>query len=242
MPKAGFIDMKRCPQCSFLYLDSDQLCDLDQTPLIVDHSADVGAIQHSEDEAGKLSPNASVRQRKLTLKAVSAAIVAGLVIGLTMLLSYQRMRLEASQAPPTSHAKTSQTSQAQAAQAQAASRVSLVAQQASNEVSTIATLAQQESDTSASSDKRSHSAAPSSSTTSRTTLNTRPDSGGLRVSANPVSTGDVAKPARGPVTIRLANGSTLQADEVWRTKAGIWYRRKGIVTLLKPNRVRSTNH
>ncbi len=29
------------------------------------------------------------------------------------------------------------------------------------------------------------------------------------------------------------HGSSLQADEVWRTKAGIWYRRKGIVTLLQ---------
>jgi hypothetical protein len=153
-----------------------------------------------------------------------------------MLLSYQRMRLQASQAPPTSQAKTSQ---AQAAQA---SRVSLVAQQAANEISANAELAQQESATSSAPEDTSHSAKPSSSTTARTTLNTRPDSARLRVSSNPVSTGDVAKTGRGPVTIRLANGSTLQADEVWRTKAGIWYRRKGIVTLLKPNQVRSTSN
>ncbi len=228
--------MKRCPQCSFLYLDSDQLCDLDQTPLVADPSADVGAIEQLDHEAGKLSPKRSVRQRKLNLKTISAAIVGGLIIGLTMLLSYQRTRLEASQAPPTSQAKTSK------AQATQASRVSMVAQQTSNEISTNATLEQQASDTSASPDNRSHSAAPSSSTTSRTTLKPQPDSARLRVSSNPVSTGNVAKPDRGPVTIRLADGSTLQADEVWRTKAGIWYRRKGIITLLKPNRVRSTSH
>jgi cytoskeletal protein RodZ len=228
--------MKRCPQCSFLYLDSDHLCDLDQTPLVADPSADVGAIEQLDHEPGKLSPKGSVRQRKLNLKTISAAIVAGLVIGLTMLLSYQRMRLEASQAPQASQAKTSQT------QADQASRVTLVAQQASNEISTNAALAQQEPDTSASPDHRSQSAAPSSSTSSRTTLNTRHDSARVRVSSNPVSTGNVTKPGRGPVTIRLADGSTLQADEVWRTKAGIWYRRKGIVTLLKPNRVRSTEH
>lgn len=225
--------MKRCPQCSFLYLDSDQLCDLDQTPLVADHSADVSAIELSDHEHGKLSPKGSVRLRKLNLKTISAAIVAGLIIGLTMLLSYQRMRLQASQAP---HA-----SQAKAAQADQASRVAQVAQQASNEISTNPALTQQP-DSSLLRDDRSPSVAPSSSTTSKTTLNPRPDSARVRVSSNPVSTGDVAKTRRGPVTIRLADGSTLQADEVWRTKAGIWYRRKGIVTLLKPNQVRSTSH
>jgi hypothetical protein len=232
--------MKRCPQCSFLYLDSDQLCDLDQTPLVADPSADGGAIEQFNHEHGTLSPKGSVRQRKLSLKTISAAIVAGLIIGVTILLSYQRMRLEASQAP---HASQAKTAQAQAAQAQAdqASRVLLVAQNASNEISTNPALTQQP-DSSSLRDNRSPSVAPSSSTTSKTTLNPRPDSARVRVSSNPVSTGNVTKPGRGPVTIRLADGSTLQADEVWRTKAGIWYRRKGIVTLLKPNQVRSTSH
>jgi hypothetical protein len=225
--------MKRCPECSFLYLDSDQLCDLDKTPLIADDSAtDLGAIEHSEQKAGQVSLNAAMRM--LNLKTLSAAIVASLIIGLMLMFSYQRMRpsLQASQAPPTS--------QAQAAQA---SRVTQVAQQVSNEVSANATLAQQESEFPVMpDDNTSPSAKPSSSTTAKTTPNTRPDSARLRVSSNQVSTGDVTKSGRGPVTIRLANGSTLQADEVWRTKAGIWYRRKGIVTLLKPNRVRAMNH
>lgn len=228
--------MKRCPHCSFLYLDSDQFCDLDQTPLIEDHSADVAAI---ERPAGKQSPKVAVRQRKLTLKTLSAAVIAGLVIGLTLLLSYQRMRLEASQAPPTSQAKTSQSPPSQAAPA---SQISPLAQPASNEVSGNVAPVQQESVASVSPANTPHSAKPSSSKTEIATPNTRPDSARLRVSSNPVSTGNVAKPGQGPVTIRLADGSTLQADEVWRTKAGIWYRRKGIVTLLKPNRVRSTQH
>lgn len=223
--------MKRCPHCSFLYLDSDQLCDLDQTPLVEDHSADVAAIEHS---AGKQSANVSIRQRKLSLKILSTAVIAGLVIGLTLLLSYQRMRLEASQAPTTSQSQTFQPVPA--------SQVSLEAQPASNEVSDKVAHAQEESDTPVSPANTPHSAKPPSSKTERTTPNTRPDSARLRVSSNPVSTGNVTKQDRGPVTIRLADGSTLQADEVWRTKAGIWYRRKGIVTLLKPNRVRSTSH
>ncbi len=226
--------MKRCPQCSFLYLDSDQLCDLDKTPLIADDfGTDVGVIEHSEQKAGKPSLTSAVHQRKLNLKTLSAATVAGLIIGLMLLLSYQRMRLtlQASQAPPTSQAQASQDY-----------GMSQVAQQVSNEVSTNTSVAQQESDPSASRDNTSPSANPLSSTTAKTTRNTRPDSARLRVSSNPVSTGDITKPARGPVTIRLADGSSLQADEVWRTKTGIWYRRKGIVTLLKPNRVRAMNN
>jgi cytoskeletal protein RodZ len=228
--------MKHCPQCSFLYLDSDLLCDLDQTPLVADHFADAAALEHSEQKGEKLPLTAAVHQQKVHLKTLSAAIIASLIIGLVLLLSYQRMRIEANQAPPTSQAKTSP------AQASQASRVAQIAQQASNEVATKAALAQQESGASVSRDNTSPSAESSSSSTSRTTPNTRPDSARLRVSSNPVSTGDVAKPGSGPVTIRLANGSTLQADEVWRTKAGIWYRRKGIVTLLNRNHVRSTNN
>ncbi|MCM3902962.1 MAG: hypothetical protein ND866_14745 [Pyrinomonadaceae bacterium] len=226
--------MKHCPKCGFLYLDSDQVCDLDQTLLITDDvGSDVSLVEKSEQKPEELSLTAAVHQRKLNLKTVLAATVAGLIIGL-LLLSYQRMRptLQASQAPPTSQAQTSQ-----------ASRVTQIAKLASNEAAAKAALAQQASQILAEPhDNVSPSAKPLSSTAAKTTLSARPDSARLSVSSNPVSTGDVANSGRGPVTIRLANGSTLQADEVWRTKAGIWYRRKGIVTFLKPNRVRAMNH
>ncbi|HKE60671.1 MAG TPA: hypothetical protein VKB46_28385, partial [Pyrinomonadaceae bacterium] len=42
-----------------------------------------------------------------------------------------------------------------------------------------------------------------------------------------------------PVVIRLASGGKVEADEVWRTKEGVWYRRDGVVTLLKSNRVKA---
>jgi cytoskeletal protein RodZ len=231
--------MKRCPQCSFLYLDSDQLCDLDQTPLVADDfGADPSVIGHSEQKAGVVSFATAVakpkRKRRLKPKTLLAAIVGGFVIGLTLLLVYQRMRptLQASQSAPPSQAEISQ-----------ASRVSQVAHQASSEAVAKAELAQQESAAPAvPNDNKSPSAEPSTSTTGKTTPNTRSDSARVKVSSNPVSTGDVSKSGRGPVTIQLANGSTLEADEVWRTKAGIWYRRKGIVTFIKPNRVRAMNH
>ncbi|MGI8898477.1 MAG: hypothetical protein ACR2IB_08800 [Pyrinomonadaceae bacterium] len=225
--------MKRCPQCSFLYLDSDQLCDLDKTPLIADDfGTGVRVIEHSEQKAGKVSLTSAVHQRKLNMKTLSAATGAGLIIGLMILLSYQRMRptLQASQAPPSSQVQASQDYRGSQAT------------QVSNEVSAKARLVQQESEPLASPDNTSRSANPLSSTIAKVASNTRPDSTRVRVSSNPVSTGDVTKPGGGPVTIRLTDGSSLQADEVWRTKAGIWYRRKGIVTLLKRNRVRAVDN
>jgi len=230
--------MKRCPQCGFLYLDSDQLCDLDQTPLLPDDfGTDPSVSGHLEKKAERLSLNAAVpnsgRKRKLNPKTLLAATVAGLIIGLTLLVTYQRMRptLKASQAPPTSQALAAQ-----------ASRVSQVAQQALNEAAK-SEIAQQESESSDAPNENAPSPVePSTSTMAKPTPNTRADSPRVRVSSNPVSTGDISKTGRGPVTIRLDDGSTLEADEVWRTKAGIWYRRKGIVTFIKPNRVRAMNH
>lgn len=39
--------------------------------------------------------------------------------------------------------------------------------------------------------------------------------------------------------ILLTSGGKIDADEVWRTRDGVWYRRAGIVTLLKHNRVKA---
>jgi hypothetical protein len=229
--------MKRCPQCNFLYLDSDQFCDLDQTPLLTDDFG-TDTAEHSDKNPKKLPTPAGPKpksgrtpktRRKLTPKTLLAAIVAGFTIGLMVLLTYQRMRpdSQASQRPP---------SQSHASQA---SRVSEVALQALNEA-TKAELAQKESEPSDAPDGTPLTLTePATSSTARTSSNARPDSAHTRISSNPVSTGDAAKSGRGPVTIHLADGSTIEADEVWRTKAGIWYRRKGIVTFIKPNRVRT---
>jgi hypothetical protein len=37
----------------------------------------------------------------------------------------------------------------------------------------------------------------------------------------------------------LSSGGKIDADEVWRTKDGVWYRRNGIVTLLKRAQVKA---
>ena len=57
------------------------------------------------------------------------------------------------------------------------------------------------------------------------------------ISRHPVSTGTQNSTQTGAV-IRLSNGARIEADEVWRTKDGVWYRRNGLVTLLKASQVK----
>jgi hypothetical protein len=36
--------MKRCPQCLFIYPDTDSVCDFDQTPLVSATEAEIAAV------------------------------------------------------------------------------------------------------------------------------------------------------------------------------------------------------
>jgi hypothetical protein len=54
-----------------------------------------------------------------------------------------------------------------------------------------------------------------------------------------VSTSGDEKTRRGQVTIRLTNGTSVEADEAWETGEGIWYRRRGVVTLLERDQVKA---
>ena len=59
------------------------------------------------------------------------------------------------------------------------------------------------------------------------------------LSSGMVSTGGDEKKGHGPITIRLTNGMNVEADEVWQTDDGIWYRRRGIATLLERKDVKA---
>ena len=62
-----------------------------------------------------------------------------------------------------------------------------------------------------------------------------------RATSDPVSTSGPGIGTRqgGKPVIMLASGGKIEADEVWRTKDGVWYRRNGIVTLLKRGQVKN---
>jgi hypothetical protein len=60
-----------------------------------------------------------------------------------------------------------------------------------------------------------------------------------RLTFSPVSAGSPTGNRRGPVILRLINGPTIQADEAWEKREGIWYRQGGVVTFLKRGRVKT---
>jgi len=61
----------------------------------------------------------------------------------------------------------------------------------------------------------------------------------IELSSSPISTASGDKAKNGPVLIKLDDGVTIDADEAWQTGEGIWYRRRGVVTLLDPKHVKT---
>jgi cytoskeletal protein RodZ len=184
--------MKRCPQCLFIYPESDQRCDFDQTPLV--------AVDDSEiDRATKPKP------RPNKIKFVLIAVAA--VIGFGVLAIYLGFKTEN---------KDQETPIVPVATAQETPPPSSPSPSPSVSPSP--------------SPSPSPKASPARVATSHTTT-----------SVDPVSTSGPGNGTRrgGKPTIVLTSGGKIDADEVWRTRDGIWYRKNGIVTLLKPNRVKA---
>jgi hypothetical protein len=60
-----------------------------------------------------------------------------------------------------------------------------------------------------------------------------------RSTSDPVSTSGIGTRQGSKPVILLTSGGKIDADEVWRTKDGVWYRRNGMVTLLKRGQVKT---
>jgi len=190
--------MKRCPQCLFLYPDSDEKCDFDQTALeVVDDSA--------------LEPaNRPKKSRALPIAAAVALVLGVLVVGLYIGLSGRSQNASAATETSTD--------------AQPVATPSSVAP---------SPLAPSPSPTPSPSPSPSPSASPKASP-SISTAHTRATSDPVSTSGPGIGTRTGGKPV-----IMLTSGGKIDADEVWRTKDGVWYRRNGIVTLLKRGQVKN---
>ena len=192
--------MKRCPQCSFIYLDNDECCDLDGA-----------ALQHVDDSEIEPVNRPLVRVARafgLMRSLILAATGLVILVGITSLSLYFSLRRRS--APDTIariHTQPSTTIPLPTA-------------------STTATPLPSPSPT----PTRSPSPAP---------VSTPVAAGRAVISQKPVSTSNDQTGRSGHALIRLTDGTTVRADEVWRTRDGIWYRRSGMVTLIKFNRVKS---
>jgi cytoskeletal protein RodZ len=184
--------MKRCPQCLFIYPDTDQQCDFDQTPL-------VEVADSVIDAAGK--------PRRKTLRLVSVAVVVVLGIAAFLFFTFNRNKNE-----------------------QTSIDIPSVAQETPLPPAPSPSPSVSPSPSPSPSPLPSAKPSPTGVATSHTTT-----------SRDPVSTSGPGMGTRrgGNPTILLTSGGKIEADEVWRTRDGFWYRKNGIVTFLKHSRVKA---
>ena len=189
--------MKRCPQCLFLYPESDERCDFDNTPLEVIDEAEIAAVT---------GPSKPGRR-----KVVPFAAAVGLLLGVLVFAIYYGV---SQLGRKTSAATQSPVQVAPAAPAQPVVTIP----SPSPEVSP----------------PPSPSPSPKSSPAEVSTSHTRATSDLVSTSGP-----GIAKRQGGKPVIILTSGGRIDADEVWRTRDGVWYRRNGMVTLLKRGQVKS---
>jgi len=185
--------MKRCPQCLFLYPDSDERCDFDKTALEV--------VSEAEIEA------AMSKSSKRRVVPIIAAV--GLILGVLAFAIYYAVNRTG---------KTSAATQTPNVVAPAPAKPVVISPSPSPSVSP--------SPSPSPSVKPSPTAFPASHSRSTT---------------DPVSTSGPGIGQRQGVkpVIVLTSGAKIEADEVWRTPDGFWYRRNGMVTLLKRAQVKA---
>jgi hypothetical protein len=204
--------MKRCPECLFIYPDNDVRCDFDNTALVAVDDAEIEAA--TQAPAGSTTKKSAKKSTRTSKKRGSkiAVVVVLLVSAITSLVFFAvRMRNQKRVEPATVASVSEQPAEP---------RVPHVI---------VATTPVETA-----------SPAPSPSATPKETPE-RVATSHSRTTVAPVSTSGpgMGKKLGGKTVIMLTSGGKIDADEVWRTRDGVWYRRNGIVTLLKHNRVKS---
>ena len=227
--------MKRCPECTSGFPDSFEFCERDGAILVPDFwdrlskpPAVTAEPRPPADEPIVFVPSASsvdppavigtiaypvsieTRLRQ-NWKMLAVMIVAGVVIGLVLFL-YQPFTREA----PSQNANE------------------LIANGALNQ-QPISVLPSHPSPSPSESPSPEPSPSPSPMSSPTTEVESMP----VGLSSGMVSTGGDQKTGHGPITIRLTNGMSVEADEVWQTEDGIWYRRRGVATLLERKDVKA---
>jgi hypothetical protein len=203
--------MKRCPHCHFIYPDSDERCDFDKTLLVVVGDAEIDA---ATSPAAESSPaNVAVLQTGSSINRHSRKVIPiAAAFGVTFALVLFGVY----------YGRSDQIAKAPVVQD-------------SNNLPSKPVVAPQPPLPSPS-PVASTSPPPAPSMAQKTSVSRT-----AHASNSSVSTGGTARRATqgGRPVILLSGGGKIEADEVWRTKDGVWYRRNGMVTLLKNPRVKS---
>jgi len=207
--------MKRCPECLFIYPESDSRCDFDNTPLVVVDDAELEAATGPSPAPAKPKSKRAPRKRPRKVVTFIAALIVAVVAFVVYLGIAQRRAANAElQASVTAKSDVVPAPVELPPPVESSAPVEMASPSPSPSV--VPKVGSERMDT-------SHS----------------------RATAAPVSTSGpgLGKKLGGKPVILLTSGGKIDADEVWRTRDGVWYRRAGIVTLLKPGRVKAiVNH
>jgi hypothetical protein len=206
--------MKRCPECNSLFPDTDRFCELDGTRLV---AADLEEQAAVSDLSEQNTPNASpmgIRRAALqqgeSWQTVVIIAVAGLAIGLVLFVVFYALTPQSS--TENSNVSSSAPRVTQQQRPLLPPHPSPVASD-------------------------SPSVEPTPSPSAIASPSTQTDAARVELSSSEISTA-VGTNKSGPVIIRLLDGASIEADQVWKTGEGIWYRRGGIVTLLDPKQIK----
>ncbi|HET6863090.1 MAG TPA: hypothetical protein VFH91_08575 [Pyrinomonadaceae bacterium] len=205
--------MKRCPQCQFIYLNSDEQCDFDQTLLVsIDDETVEAAIRTNSSKVSspETVPSVTLKSPAKKLIPILVAALLLLILGLGLLGVYLIIKTRSSSNGAVNQITAVTLPSGEKPQAVPNVRTPIVESTPEPTPKVAAT--------------------PTRNTNSR-----------AAVSIGPVSTSGVSNHGKtsGKPIILLTTGGRIEADQVWRAKEGIWYRRDGIVTLLKRERVRA---
>ena len=205
--------MKRCPQCASSFPDTDRFCEIDGALLIYAESEEISGPLIERDAQSREEVEFQRYRRTRgseAWKIVAGLAVASVLIGAVLFIVYQQMSGDDERGiDEPSNISGTQ----QPSRMLAAQPVAFSSPSPSPETS------------------------PSPSVTPSAAANA--DAGRAVLSSSPVSTGVNEQLKGGTVVIRLTNGTSVEADEVWETGEGIWYRRSGVVTLLERHHVAS---
>lgn len=83
----------------------------------------------------------------------------------------------------------------------------------------------------------SPSIAPSPSPSAEVSPSPQPSQ--TELSSSPITTSAGGPSVKGQMIIHLISGGQIEADEVWRTGEGIWYRKGSVMSLIDPKNVKS---
>ena len=215
--------MKRCPECLFIYPESDTRCDFDNTALVVVDEAELEAAtteakpptkrKRASTKNNPAAPKAKSATKKRKRKTTAVAVLVGLLLGIAAFIVYYRL----------SH-RTQNIAQLQATPITNAEPI--VAP--TNSPSALPTASP------------SPTAIPVQPPTAKPGTD-RIVTAHSTTTVAPISTSGpgMGKKLGGKPVILLTSGARISADEVWRTRDGVWYRRDGIVTLLKRGQVKA---